>query len=471
MNSGSAASKAPLERGLGLPQAIALNISNMVGIGPFITIPAFLAAMGGPQALIGWIIAAILVICDGLVWSELGAALPGSGGSYHFLKQTFGRYRWGRILPFLFIWQFLISGTLELASGYIGAADYLRYVFPTLDQSLANFGVPQGYGANILLAAASLVVVWVLCRRITIIGRLSLILFSGTALTVLIVIVAGLTHFRPELLTFPPNAFRLDGNFAMGLGAAMLIAIYDYLGYYNICHLGDETRDPARTIPRAVMISVVLIACIYLVMNLSIIAVVPWEEAIQSKNIAATFMERLFGVTIAKAFTWLIIWTALACVFAMTLGYSRIPYAAARGGDFFSIFGKLHPTHGYPVVSLVTIGLLTAAFCFLSLDTVIKAAVTVRILTQFVGQIAALHILRTQRPDIIMPFRMKLYPLPSLIALVGWVFVLASSGWVPLLAGLGVTVTGCLAFLGWTYWTSGKPGFNTSEKDLCNEIS
>ena len=116
-----------LERGLGVLQATSLNVANMVGIGPFITIPAFIATMAGPQAMVGWIAAAILVICDGLVWSELGAALPGSGGSYHFLREIFGRYRWGRIMPFLFIWQFLVSGAMEMASGYIGALSYLEY--------------------------------------------------------------------------------------------------------------------------------------------------------------------------------------------------------------------------------------------------------------------------------------------------------------------------------------------------------
>ena len=118
---------APLARGIGLVQATSLNVANMVGVGPFITIPLFVAAMGGPQALVGWIVAAVLVLCDGLVWSELGAALPGSGGTYHFLREIYGRYRGGRLIAFLFIWQFLISGTLELASGYIGAAGYLAY--------------------------------------------------------------------------------------------------------------------------------------------------------------------------------------------------------------------------------------------------------------------------------------------------------------------------------------------------------
>ena len=436
-----------LDRSLGLLQATALNVANMIGIGPFITIPLFLAAMGGPQALIGWIVAAVLVLCDGLVWSELGAALPGSGGTYHFLREIFGRYRWGRLLPFLFIWQFLISGTLEVASGYIGSMDYVKYVFPNLDQLIVLGGEPCG--GKVLAAVGCGLITLLLCQRIAVVGWLGVVLCAGTIVTVLTVIVAGLAHFDASLLHMPKDAFRLDWTFALGLGAAMRIAVYDYLGYYNICHLGDEVRDPGRTIPRAVIISVLLVAAIYLTMNICIIAVVPWQEAMKSQNVAALFMERIFGREVAVGFTWLIIWTSVACLFAITLGYSRIPYAAAKAGDFFRAFAQVHPTRHYPVVSLLVVGGLTAVFCFLPLDVVISAAVTVRILVQFIGQIIALHVLRTKQRDVPMPFRMWLYPLPSLVALVGWVFLWATSGWQLLAMGAGVLGSGCVAFAVW----------------------
>jgi amino acid transporter len=415
-----------LVRGLGLPQSIALNIANMVGIGPFITIPLFIAAMHGPQALIAWVIAAVLVICDGLIWSELGAALPGSGGTYHFLREIFGKgsSRWGRLLPFLYVWQFLVSGTMEIASGYSGAIPYVTYIWPDLPNLLSDWYVPGG--TNTLAAICALFVTWLLSRRIEVVGWVGIVLCTGTLITVGTVILSGLTHFDASLLTFPPDAFAVNGDWVKGLGAAMLIAIYDYLGYYNICNLGAEVRDPGRTIPRAVIISVVLVAALYLTMNVSIIAVVPWEKAMESKQIAALFMETLYGRQIAVIFTGLILWTVIACVFAITLGYSRIPFAAANNGDFLSIFSHVHPTKHYPDVSLWTVGILTAAFCYLELGTVIETAVTVRILVQFVAQILGLHLLRTTRPEIELPFRMWLYPIPSLVALFGWLFVLGT---------------------------------------------
>ncbi len=433
-----------LERGLGLWQSTALNISNMVGIGPFITIPLFLATMQGPQALVGWIVAAVVVLCDGLVWSELGAALPGSGGTYHFLREVFRPYRWGRIIPFLFIWQFLISGALELASGYIGALQYVEYALPGLAGMFAKWHIPGG--TRWLAVLAVIAITLSLCQRIKSIGWLSLVFCGGTLVTVLTIIVAGLANFDASLLTFPQNAFVLDGKFATGLGGAMLIAIYDYLGYYNVCNLGDEVREPQRTIPRAVILSVAIIAAVYLIMNISIIAVVPWQEAMVSKNIAADFMAKLFGRRVAVGFTALIVWTALASTFAMTLGYSRIAYAAARQGDFFRPFAYLHPTGRFPLVSLLVLCLITSVCCFFDLTKVIEAAVCVRIGIQFIGQIVALQIIRSHRKDISLPFRMWFYPLPSLLALAGWLFVLGVADRKVLLLSLAVLASGVVVY-------------------------
>lgn len=442
-----------LVRGLGLAQATALNVANMVGIGPFITIPQFLECTGGPHALIAWVLALFIVACDGLVWSELGAALPGSGGTYHYLREIFGRHAWGRLVAFLFVWQFLATAALETASGYVGAAGFLTYLVPGL--AAPWLGGPFT-GENFLAAGAAAVVALALCRSIGSLGRITLVLCAGTLLTVATVIVAGLLHFDARTLGLGESRVVLGWPLILGLAGSMRIAIYDYLGYYNVCHLGDEVRDPGRTIPRAVLLSVAVVAAIYLVMNVAIIGVVPWREAMHSQNVVADFMARIFGGRIAGLFTVLIIWTALAGLFAMTLGYSRIPYAAARNGDFFGVFGRLHPTGRYPHVSLLSFGGLVVACCFLDLQMLVEAAVTIRIPMQFVSQIVALHVLRTSRPDVPLPFRMWLYPIPSLVALAGWVFLLATSSRTQLVVVLLVFLTGCAAFALWS--VRGRPG-------------
>jgi amino acid transporter len=461
---GEAVPTAGLARSLNLPQAISLNVANMVGIGPFIVIPAFFQSMGGPQAMIAWLVAGLLVLCDGLVWSELGAALPGSGGSYHFLREIYGRLHptWGRLIPFLFIWQFLISGTFEAASAYIGTMDYLKFIYPNLEEHLAHWGIPGG--TSTVAACLCMIVMCLLLRHIGIIGWFGLALCLGTLISLLAVIAAGLPHFNPKLLEVPSSVFHLSnaGNLTRGLGAAMTIAIYCYLGYYNICHLGDEVRDPGRTIPRAVISSIWIVGTLYVAMNLAVIGAIPWQEVVRSDNsIVAQLVDRFYGRPAAVVLAWMVAWTGLAGAFAVTLGYSRIPFAAARKGDFFAVFSTLH-ARGFPVVSIIAFGTLTAVSCYFPLQSVIDMAVAVRILAQFIGQIVALHLLRTRRPDVPMPFRMRLYPLPSLIAFAGWLFVLGTSEWKILLTAIGVSIAGVPVFLAWKSMTGTPPADSSS---------
>jgi amino acid transporter len=440
-----------LQRGLNLLHATSLNVANMLGAGPFITIPLLLAAMGGPQGMIGWFVAMAIVMCDGLVWAELGAAYPGSGGTYHFLREIFSGSFWGRLLPFLFIWQFLISGTLEVASGYIGASRFFISLWPTYGQAAQQWGWSENAVVGMPASLMAVVIFVALCRRIRSIGWLTTCLVVGVLIAVGTVIVLGVFNFNASLIAFPEGAFRVDRNFWIGVGAATGVAVYDYLGYYNICHLGEEVRAPEKTIPRAVLISIVVVASIYVAMNLSFIGVVPWQDtqvpgSVANTNIAGAFMTKLCGERIAAAFTWLVIWTCLASVFAMTLGYSRILYSAAKNGDFFAPFAALHPTQGYPWAALALLGALTAFFCFFPLEIVIQGAVTVRILIQFIGQIVALHVVH-RRGTQPLPFRMWFYPLPSLIALLGWMFLLVTSAQDLILLLVAVYGSGLLTFV------------------------
>lgn len=443
-----------LVRRLGLLQATALNMSNMIGIGPFITIPLLMTALGGPQALLGWLVALVIVIADGLIWAELGAALPGSGGTYQYLREAFGSQRFGRLMTFLFIWQFILSGPLEIASGYIGFAHYARYLWPEL-----------GSGAAIGIAAiVGVVNIVLLYRRIESIGALTVTLWVGTLLTTLAVIVSGALHFDPAVaFDFPSGAFHFSTGFLFGLGAAARVGVYDYLGYYNICYLGDEVKNPGKVIPRSILISVALVAVIYIAINLSIIGVVSWREFVpadaypHSSFIVSLFMERLYGTKVATIFTLLVLWTAFGSVFALLLGYSRIPYAAALDGAFFKVFGRLHPTKRFPHISLIAIGGLAIICSTLPLDTVISALITTRILVQFIGQIVAVTILRRTRPDLHRPFRIWLYPVPNLIALFGWLFIFATSGRDVILFGFALAALGVVVFLVWSHRTRQWP--------------
>jgi basic amino acid/polyamine antiporter, APA family len=443
-----------LPRRFGLLPATALNMTNMIGVGPFITIPLLMSALGGPQAMLGWIVALVIVICDGMVWSELGAAMPGSGGSFHYLREAFGRARFGRVMAFLFVWQFVFSGPLEIASGYIGFAEYASYIWKGLTrvEKLA------------LVAGVGLVNIALLYRRIHSIAVITVSLWAGTLVTVLSVIVTGALHFDPRLaFDFPPGAFNFSLGFFLGLGAASRIGIYDYLGYYDVCYIGDEVRDPGRVIPRSILISTAAVALIYLGINLSIIGVVPWREFVpaadhpESSFVVSIFMEKIYGAKVAAIFTLLVLWTAFGSVFALLLGYSRIPFAAAESGYFFRAFGRLHPTKNFPYVSLLVLGAISIAAGFFSLGTVIDALIVTRILVQFMGQVVGLMLLRRHAPRMPRPYRMWLYPVPALVALLGWIFVFATTQLRVILFGVAVLALGCLTFLVWSRSANGWP--------------
>ncbi len=458
-----------LIRGIGLSSAIALNMTDMIGVGPFITLPLIVGAMGGPQAMLGWIAGAIFALCDGLIWAELGAAMPGSGGSYRYLREIYGRNRLGKLVSFLFIWQLSFSAPLSIASGSIGLAGYASYYWP----SLAHEYVSRNWnsqlpllgplhlrwiisGATLLAVAVLVVAVFLLYRKITSIGWLSKALWLGVMITIAWIIFAGLTHFdRSRAFTFPIGAFTLSNNFFLGLGSAMLIATYDYWGYYNVCFLGDEVKNPGKTIPRAVLLSILLTACLYIVMNICILGVIPWQEIVHPAHsssglyVVSIFMQKIYGPWAANLVTGLVMWTAFASVFSLLLGYSRVPYAAALDGNYFRSFAKVHPMHRFPHISLLALGGVALLFCFLPLADVIAALVVIRITLQFLMQAIGLIILRIREPNMARPFRMWLYPLPALAATIGFVFILISrtGSLVQLRYALLILLSGIVIFL------------------------
>ena len=437
----------PLPRRFGLVQATALNMINMIGIGPFITIPLLMTALGGPQAMLGWIVALVIVVCDGMVWSELGAAMPASGGSFGYLREAYGRETYGRLLGFLFVWQFILSGPLEIASGYIGFAKYLGYIWNGL--------TPGGLiGVTVAVGVVNIVLLY---RRIGSIGTITVALWVGTIVTTIAVMMTGVRHFdRHVAFDFPPGAFTFSIGFLVGLGAASRIGVYDYLGYYDVCYIGDEVTDPGRVIPRSILISTSAVAVIYLAINLSIVGVVPWREFVPAETkpnadfVVSIFMEKIYGSRVASIFTLMILWTAFGSVFALLLGYSRVPYAAARKGYFFKVFARLHPTRRFPHVSLLVLGVVSIVSGFFSLGSVIDALIATRLVVQFMGQIGGVVLLRRRAPEMERPFRIWLYPVPLVIAFVGWLFIFSTTGADVMVFGLGVLALGVLCFLVWS---------------------
>ena len=404
---------------IGFWGASSANMLCMIGIGPFLTIPLALAAMGGPQAMLGWILGAAISLCDGMVWSELGSAMPRSSGPYYYLLQAFGPRTFGRLFSFLFLWQAIVMGPITIASGAVGFAQYAGYLLPHMHHA----------GAVAMAAAVCLVNMLLLYRNIRSISHLSMAMAVIVIGATVWIVLTGATHFHPAMaFDFPPNAFHLNRGFFLGLGSATLIAMYDYGGYFNESLIGDEVCAPEKNIPRSVLFSIVVIAVLYLMMNISIIGVLPWREAMRSHAIVADFMVHVYGRLGGNAIAILILVAAFGSVYAALLGYSRIPYAAAVDGQFFSVFGRLHRNGHFPYVSVLAMGFCSALACLFSLESLITALIVTQTLLQFAAQCVAVMVLRRQKRASAECYRMPLYPLPALIALTGWIYIVGTSG-------------------------------------------
>jgi amino acid transporter len=458
-----------LRRRIGLLQATAINMSQMCGIGPFITIPAMVVAFGGPQAIMGWVFGALLALCDGLVWAELGAAMPGSGGTYVYLREAF-QYRTGRLMPFLFVWTAILFIPLIMSTGVYGFVSYLRYLWPGMTSA-------ESYLVGL---AAIAVIVALLWRRIDSIGRTTAVLWAIMIATLLSVIIAAYTHFHAaQVFTFPAHAFDVtQGSFWVGFGGGLTIGVYDYLGYNTSAYLGAEIRHPGRVLPRSIVYAVLAMMVVYLAMQIGVLGVVDWHEMLDTNSpaytsVASVLLERTLGVTAAKIITFFILVTAFTSVLAGLLAGSRVPYDAARDRVFFHAFARLHPRLEFPTVGLITMGVITAIGFVIgqltSITVLIQLLTTVTVLVQALAQILALSVLRRRQPTLRRPYRMFLYPLPSVLAGLGWVFIYGyadknAPGLHPIELSLAWVAVGSLTFLLWARsrheWPFGPKAIN-----------
>ncbi len=439
-----------LKRRIGLRSAVLFNMLEMIGVGPFITLPLVIAAAGYRLSVWAWLLGAVIAVADGLVWAELGAAFPRAGGSYAFLHEIYGPERAGNWLSFLYVWQLSFSAPLSIASGCIGLSSFLAWFWPGLNGG-PLVALPALHYANLAAAGACLLVTALLYRNLNSITRLAWVLFAGVMAALIGLIASGFANAAAAGGWHMPVSPAHSAAAAIGgLAQATLIATYDYWGYYNICFLGSEVRRPEKTIPRAILLSVLFVASFYVLMNLAALPSVR-EAASHAAGaavhlqLAAEIARSAFGLWAGRLMAALIVWTAFASVFSLLLGYSRVPYAAARDGNYFRVLAAVHPKHGIPHRSLLALGIVAAAFCFFSLQQVITMLVITRILLQFLLQHIGVIVLRFKRPELARPFRMPLYPLPPLIAMAGFIFILVNRtqalGGLALAAGIGLSGT------------------------------
>lgn len=427
-----------LERGLSLVQATAINMIDMVGIGPFVAISLVLTHLNGPLCLLAWLLGAVLAYTDGMVWSELGARWPEAGGSYVFLQKLFGGQT-GKLMAFLFIWQTVVQAPLTAASGAIGFSNYLKYLVPhitPIQQKLVSGGV-------VLLMIA------LLYRNIKKIGAISVALSIVTIATMIWLIASAAGHFNADMaFHIEPGTFNFSPIFFVYLGQSSIKAVYSYMGYYNACHLGAEIVHPEKNIPRSMFLSITGIMILYLCMQIAVIGVIPWRQVMSSEFIVSTYFEQIYNHTVGQVATLCILFIALASLFSLLLGYSRIPYAAALKGDFFPVFARVHSRHKFPHISLLTLGGLAFIFSLMfRMGEAITAIVTMRILIQFVSQAVGVVLWHRNKPDEPRPYKMPLFPLPAIISSAIWLLLLFTSELKFILLAVCYIVAGVILFL------------------------
>jgi fructoselysine transporter len=291
-------------------------------------------------------------------------------------------------------------------------------------------------------------IVLLLYRKIEAIGKISVVLWAGVMITMLWIIGGGLAHgnFLAPIKHIN-DGLTVNYAFVTAIGFASVKSVYSYLGYYNVCHLGGEIINPSKNIPRSMFFSIAGIAVLYMLMNVSVVSVIPWHEAKDSKFVISEFMQHLAGNTAAKIVTCLVLMVAFASVFSATLGYSRIPYAAAVDGAFFKVFAKLHPTGNFPHISLLVLGAIAFVFSLLfKLSDVISAILAMRILIQFISQAMGLLLLRRAKGETKFPYKMPLFPLPIYLAILMWIGILISTGFHMVLGGLSAIVLGTIVY-------------------------
>ena len=430
-------------RRLGLFHSTVLNMIDMVGIGPFITMPIVIGLMGG-MYIWAWVAGAVLSFVDAMIWSELGAAYPLAGGSYNFLKVAYGEKGPGKMMSFLYVWQTIIQAPLVAASAAIGFAQYFIYLVPM-----------EVWQQKMVSGTVIILVTILLYRKIESIGKIGVMLWIGVVATLGWIIFGGLSHGNFMQPIFQStNTFSINTIASFLFGQACVKTIYSYLGYYNVCHLGGEIKNPGKNIPRSMFISIFAIAILYLAMNISLTSVIPWQEikawqdAGTNNFVISTFIERLYGYTAAKIATVMILWVALASLFAVMLGYSRVPFAAAQDGAFFKIFARLHPTKNFPHVSLLVLAAFAFVFSLLfRMGDIISGILAMRIMVQFIGQGVGLMLLRKRKGTTTLPFKMPLYPIPVVLAILMWLFVFYATGLAIILSFAVVLISGIVVYL------------------------
>lgn len=431
-----------LRRDLGLRHATVLNMIDMVGIGPFTALPIILIAFPGKFSLIPWCIGAIISLLDGFIWSELGSAWPKAGGSYIFLQELF-KGKTGKVLSFLYIVQTSFHTPLVVTSACLGFINYFSYILPLT--------FVQG---KVVMICVVIVTIFLLYRNIINVGKIGFMLSIIVIGMLLWTIVTGILAFDTSI--FQINSLQNNSlssisgiSFWMVTGMYTTKSIYAYLGYYNVCHIGSEIKQPGKNIPKSIFISIAGIAVLYISMQLVMAGAIKQNEIVnENVPLVSLLFEHVYGKNFGIIASVLLLIVAASSLFALLLGYTRIIYAASMEGMHLKIFQHLHPTKNFPDYALLIFGSIAIVSClvFNKPSDVFRFIVVTRIFIQFIPQVVGLALMRIKKRTHELNYKMPFFPIISTISILAWLFVFCTSGYKYSLFGISIILLGLLIY-------------------------
>ena len=416
----------------GFWSAFGFNTLMMFGTGPFISIPYTIASVdpSGSHALVGYSIAVLACICDSFVCSEIGSMFPFSGGPVTYLQTLYGEKTLGQLAAFIFLFQFIVAGPAEVASGFIAVADYLIYF------NAGEFGYGTRVGISLGALTISTLLLFAPKKSIAVMtALLTIITLSAIGLTIMM----GFGNLDPKLIKSANNAFDGSvGSLLWRVGAATRFGVYDMTGYYHVCYLGDEIQNPKKNIPYVCVGTAAFIGLIDLLIYIAVLGVIDWRviAPIYSDDsdedqfgIISLFYEKLVNEYFAKIFTIITVITIFGSTYAMMAGFQHLICSGARDGFLFDFFTKRHHKTGVPYMSLLVLTFVSAIWCFIDIGIVIDAATTLLVLVQNIGQAIGLlyYRWRTPKQKQVEGWRMPLYPLPVIIHIILFSYIFVTS--------------------------------------------
>lgn len=450
---------------LGLKESVAVNVAMIVGSGIFLTIPLIMKNVSAAMVPLVWLAAIGLMSADGFIWCELARRYPGSGGSYRYFLEGFGEARYGKFFAFLFIWQFLWSGPLEVATGLISMAQVLTALTPEMSDwcqahswhtklfegSARTIALTLGPKQLVSLAIGTIILA-ILLQRIAFVGKVALTFTIVVIMAILWIIVVG--WWNPASITSRAEQLSEPAFTAAGFSTAMTLAMYCFLGYYHVCYISDELKTPERTVPRAVVLSILVVSSMFLLLHGTMLKHFDGVTISGMQNLPAEFMRKLYGAWAALLVSALLVWSSFGSTMSAMLGYSRVPYSAARLGHFFRIFDRLHPVRQIPHVSLYFVAALTLLWTLFDLSDVIDALLAFRIIGQFAIQVVLFVYLTVVWDKTFSLPRKLACLLVGSLALTGWLFLLVATPWPLLLLAISLSLVGVVLYGVWTFWSA-----------------